>query len=186
MMTRTACALGLAVVLALAQQSGRPPAEPEQPILRVSVNLVQVDAVVTDSDGHQVTNLTADDFEALEDGRLQKITAFSYVKTATGLDTHLTLSRAICENAPTSTTALTGFGELCMSEQQLDEDLRRTFEWLGFVTNSPRVISVLRQARRAAEASDITVLLEGETGTGKQVIAHGIHELDQNENPSHL
>jgi two-component system response regulator PilR (NtrC family) len=63
--------------------------------------------------------------------------------------------------------------------ERLDEDLRRTFEWLGFITHSPRVISVLRQARKAAEASDITVLLEGETGTGKQVIAHGIHRLDQ-------
>ena len=68
-----------------------------------------------------------------------------------------------------------------MSSRLPDEDLRRTFEWLGFVTNSPRVLSVLRQARKAAEASDITVLLEGETGTGKQVIAHGIHRLDQKE-----
>ena len=46
------------------------------------MNLVQVDAVVTDSDGRQVTNLAADDFEVLEDGRPQQITAFSYVKTA--------------------------------------------------------------------------------------------------------
>jgi two-component system response regulator HydG len=66
-----------------------------------------------------------------------------------------------------------------MSRQLSDEDLRRTFEWLGFITNSPRVLSVLRQACKAAEASDITVLLEGETGTGKQLIAHGIHRLDQ-------
>jgi transcriptional regulator with PAS, ATPase and Fis domain len=41
------------------------------------------------------------------------------------------------------------------------------------------VIAVLRQAHKAAEASDITVLLEGETGTGKQVIAEGIHQLDE-------
>ena len=52
------------------------------PYLRVSVNLVQVDAVVTDAHGKQVTNLTADDFDIREDGRPQKITAFSYVKTA--------------------------------------------------------------------------------------------------------
>jgi hypothetical protein len=78
-MSWTAWALGPAVGRAFAQQSGSPPAEPEEPILRVSVNLVQVDAVVTDSDGHQVTNLTTDDFDILEDGRPQKITAFSYV-----------------------------------------------------------------------------------------------------------
>jgi VWFA-related protein len=82
MISRTAWALGLAVALATAQQSGSPPAEPEEPIVRISINLVQVDAVVTDSGGHQITNLTADDFEVLEDRRPQKITAFSYVKTA--------------------------------------------------------------------------------------------------------
>ena len=60
-----------------------------------------------------------------------------------------------------------------------DEDLRRTFEWLGFVTNSPRVLSVLRQARKAAEASDITVLLERRNGYRKQVIAQAIDRLDR-------
>src|SRR5579884_3250779 len=50
-----------------------------EPVLRIDVNLVQVDAVVTDSRGRQVTNLSASDFVILEDGRPQKITAFSYV-----------------------------------------------------------------------------------------------------------
>jgi hypothetical protein len=31
----------------------------QEPLLRISVNLIQVDAVVTDSSGRQVTNLTA-------------------------------------------------------------------------------------------------------------------------------
>jgi two-component system response regulator PilR (NtrC family) len=38
---------------------------------------------------------------------------------------------------------------------------------------------VLRQAFKAAEVSDVTVLIQGETGTGKQLLAQGIHELDQ-------
>jgi VWFA-related protein len=50
-------------------------------VIRITVNLVQVDAVVTDSKGRQVTNLQPDDFEILEDGRPQKITNFSYVST---------------------------------------------------------------------------------------------------------
>ena len=58
---------------------------PQQPnlggVIRITVNLVQVDAVVTDSKGRQVTNLKPDDFEIFEDGRRQKITNFSYVST---------------------------------------------------------------------------------------------------------
>src|ERR1700690_697830 len=52
----------------------------ESPIVRVTVNLVQVDAVVTNSKGRQVTDLKAEDFEITEDGRPQKITNFSYIR----------------------------------------------------------------------------------------------------------
>ncbi len=48
-------------------------------VIRITVNLVQVDAVVTDSKGQQITELKPEDFEILEDGRPQKITNFSYV-----------------------------------------------------------------------------------------------------------
>jgi VWFA-related protein len=69
----------LAPVFAQQDAPSRPSAQ--GPVLRITVNLVQVDAVVTDSKGRQVTDLKADDFEILEDGRPQKITAFSYVAT---------------------------------------------------------------------------------------------------------
>jgi DNA-binding NtrC family response regulator len=59
-----------------------------------------------------------------------------------------------------------------------DSELQRIFHQLGFVTGSPLLLPVLRRARKAAEVSDVTVLLEGETGTGKQVLAHAIHMLD--------
>jgi VWFA-related protein len=52
------------------------------PVIRVTVDLVQVDAVVTDSQGRHVTGLKPEDFEILEDGRPQKITHFSYVQGA--------------------------------------------------------------------------------------------------------
>jgi transcriptional regulator with GAF, ATPase, and Fis domain len=40
------------------------------------------------------------------------------------------------------------------------------------------LITLLQHAYRAACVSDITLLLEGETGTGKQVLASAIHSLD--------
>ncbi len=66
-----------------------------------------------------------------------------------------------------------------MTCDQSDYELRRIFGELGFVALSEPMVGVLRQASKAACLSDITVLLEGETGTGKQVLANAIHRLDQ-------
>jgi arginine utilization regulatory protein len=66
-----------------------------------------------------------------------------------------------------------------MSHHRADYDLLNAFAELGFITSSPNMLALLRRAQKAAEVSDITVLLEGETGTGKQVLARGIHQLDQ-------
>ncbi|MBK3756348.1 sigma-54 interaction domain-containing protein [Stutzerimonas frequens] len=46
----------------------------------------------------------------------------------------------------------------------------------GFIGNSPAASEIKRQARRAAQL-DATVLLRGETGTGKELLAQGIHNL---------
>ena len=58
------------------QQNGR---QSIGPTIRVTVDLVQVDAVVTDSTGRHVADLNPQDFQVFEDGRPQKITYFSYV-----------------------------------------------------------------------------------------------------------
>ena len=68
--TTTAILLAL-VVPALSQQDRNTP-----PVFRSAVDLVQVDAYVTDSEGNPVTGLTADDFEVREDGRSQSIAYF--------------------------------------------------------------------------------------------------------------
>jgi VWFA-related protein len=51
----------------------------DEDVVRISVTLVQVDAVVTDQRGKQVTDLKPEDFEIFEDNRRQRITNFSYV-----------------------------------------------------------------------------------------------------------
>ena len=50
----------------------------------------------------------------------------------------------------------------------------RRFEQV--IGNSPALESVLEQVERVAP-TDSTVLIEGETGTGKELIAHAIHNL---------
>jgi VWFA-related protein len=55
------------------------PQTPPTPTFSVSVDLVEVDAVVTDGDGAFVRGLTQDDFQIFEDGKPQSIAAFSPV-----------------------------------------------------------------------------------------------------------
>ena len=43
---------------------------------RVDVNVVNVEVFVTDRDGNRVADLTADDFEIYEDGRLVEVSNF--------------------------------------------------------------------------------------------------------------
>jgi VWFA-related protein len=48
-------------------------------VIRINVNLVQIDAVATDSNGNSVPDLKPSDFEILQDGKPQTITNFSYI-----------------------------------------------------------------------------------------------------------
>jgi VWFA-related protein len=57
------------------------PQEPDkQPVFRVTTDLVRLDAVVTDSHGRHVPDLKPEGFVILEDGKVQKITHFSFVQ----------------------------------------------------------------------------------------------------------
>src|SRR5262245_2929543 len=68
------------------QQPPSQPAAEQQPVapappvtFRVEINYVEVDALVTDANGNPVVNLTANDFELLEDGKPQKISTFALI-----------------------------------------------------------------------------------------------------------
>ena len=53
-------------------------------VVRISSNLVQFDAVVTDKQGRHVADLRPEEFEVYVDGRRQEITNFSYVAAEPG------------------------------------------------------------------------------------------------------
>ncbi|ART55489.1 sigma-54-dependent Fis family transcriptional regulator [Acidovorax carolinensis] len=55
-----------------------------------------------------------------------------------------------------------------------DGQRRAKYTFASFVGSSPAASEVKRQARRAAQSSS-PVLLLGETGTGKELLAHAIH-----------
>jgi transcriptional regulator with PAS, ATPase and Fis domain len=68
--------------------------------------------------------------------------------------------------------------ELDDARQQLAAQRRPKYTIASFIGASPPAMEVKRQARRVAQ-TDSTVLLLGETGTGKELLAHGIHAASQ-------
>ena len=64
--------------------------------------------------------------------------------------------------------------EIATAQKRLAEERRPKYTFTNYIGASPVCMEVKRQARRAAQL-DATVLLLGETGTGKELLAHAIH-----------
>jgi VWFA-related protein len=71
--------VAIVAVLGTAGIAGQQPPAPAQPTFRSGVELVELDAIVTDASGNVVADLTADDFEVSEGGKPQTIATFSQV-----------------------------------------------------------------------------------------------------------
>jgi transcriptional regulator with PAS, ATPase and Fis domain len=72
--------------------------------------------------------------------------------------------------------------ELAAQRSQPKAGVRQSkYTFASFVGASPAAVEVKRQARRAAQSSS-PVLLLGETGTGKELLAHAIHASSARSN----
>ena len=95
----------------LAQQPAAPAGQRPAPTFRVEVNYVEIDATVTDAQGNFVRDLNKDDFELIEEGEAQAITAFTMVDVpveragSAALSRHALSSRTSGRTSATSTAA---------------------------------------------------------------------------------
>ncbi len=71
--------------------------------------------------------------------------------------------------------------QLASAQKKLAEDRRPKYTFSNFIGSSPTCMEVKRQARRAAQL-DATVLLPGETGPGKELLAPAIHAASTRAN----
>ena len=80
--SRIPLALVLSLAMAAVVSSQNPPASPGggQPIFRTGVNVVRVDVIATDSRGNPVSDLAKEEFEIVEDGRVQAIDLFRQIR----------------------------------------------------------------------------------------------------------
>lgn len=74
--------------------------------------------------------------------------------------------------------------ELQQSVAQLDQSVEASLEWT--FGKSPSMVSVIQQIRQVAW-SNFSVIIQGETGTGKSVVAQSIHNLSRRfQQPFHV
>lgn len=63
-------------------QAVKPTPEPEDDVVKISTNLIQIDVTVTDKKGNAVTDLKPEDFEVYENGEKQNLTNFWFIAGA--------------------------------------------------------------------------------------------------------
>src|SRR4051794_30744150 len=83
------------------KQNSSPSPAQEIPHFRVATDGVRLDAVVTDHDGRVVPDLTAEDFEVRQDGKIQKLLFAQFVPVLSGRPGRSAISAAT--NHPDST-----------------------------------------------------------------------------------
>jgi VWFA-related protein len=123
------------------QRRPDPPPPEQQPVrpnedntVKITTNLVQVDAVVTDRDGKLVTDLKPEELQIFEDDKPQKITNLSYVAldspaTAKPVET----AKSVDKNAPPAPPVRLRPDQVHRTMALVVDDLGLSFETMNYV-----------------------------------------------------
>ena len=122
----------------LAQQGSPPPVPQTQKpadvdVVRITTNLVQVDAIVTDNHGKVVTDLKPDEIEIFEDGHKQKINNFSYNLSVTAATETQAKAPTTDKNAPAAPARIVHREDIKRTIAIVVDDLGLSFQSIAFV-----------------------------------------------------
>jgi VWFA-related protein len=151
-----ATAICCAVVIPLVSQAAA-----QESVIRVTVDLVQTDAIVTDSHGRHIEDLKPEDFEIFEDGVQQKVTHFSYVK-----------GTSIASALPTSTKSPPSGAAIIPLTPLRQDQVHRTIiliaDDLGLSAHDiPRVRNTMKNfIDRLMQPGDLVSIMTTSGGTG--------------------
>lgn len=141
--------------------------------LRITTNLVQLDVIVTDKNGKQVTDLRPEELELTEDGKKQAITNFSYISNLPDSSSSGTLEAASTGPLPSSKGGDAAATTTSVSPARLrPEQVRRTIAFLvDDLGVSLESMTFVRKALRKfvdeqMQPGDLVVILRTSGGTG--------------------
>ncbi len=138
-------------------------ADDDDEVVRITTNLVQVDAVVTDGDGKQVTDLRPEEIEILEDGRAQKISNFSYIATQPAL-----ANQPAAPIASPSTARVAPPPPLNLRPEQVRRTIALVIDDLGLSFESTAQVrgSLKKFVNEQMEANDLVAIIRTSAGAG--------------------
>jgi VWFA-related protein len=129
-------------------------------VVRITANLVQIDAVVTDSKGRQITDLTDQDFEILEDGRSQKITNLSYVSIKS--------SPVATSPSPANTKGAAAGPPVTIRPEAVHRTIALVVDDLGLSFESTAYVreALKKFVEQQMQAGDLVAIIRTRAGTG--------------------
>lgn len=129
-------------------------------VVRITTNLVQIDAVVTDKKGRHVPDLKQEEFEIYENGRRQEITNFSYV--ASGEYEATSPTPAGDKNAPPAPPVALRPEQVRRTIALVVDDLGLSFESMAYVRDALK-----RFVERELQPGDVVAVMRTSAGSGQ-------------------
>lgn len=133
-------------------------------VVRVTTNLVQIDVVVTDKNGKQVSDLGPEDFEVSEDGKKRQVTNFSYIAagaSAVSLDGSASSAAPAKPGAAPIKPAQIKREQVRRTVALVIDDLGLSFESFGYARQA-----LTKFVDEQMQTSDLVAVLRTSRGVG--------------------